>query len=64
MEKTAILFDIWLRGEVEDNVVGGGPFFGDLQKRIASLRIKVGELGLHSTVEANLYAFVASKSQS
>ncbi|MCI75011.1 hypothetical protein A2U01_0096277, partial [Trifolium medium] len=30
------------RGAVEDIVVGGGPFFRDLQWRVASLPIKVG----------------------
>ncbi|MCI41568.1 hypothetical protein A2U01_0062801, partial [Trifolium medium] len=45
-------------------VVGGGPFFGDLQWRIASLHIKFGGLGLYSAVEATSYAFVASRAQS
>ncbi|MCI07652.1 hypothetical protein A2U01_0028721, partial [Trifolium medium] len=49
---------------VEDIVVGEGPFFGDLQWRLASLPIKVGELGLYYAVEAALDAFVASRSQS
>jgi hypothetical protein len=54
MEEAAILFDKELRAAVEDIVVGGGPFFGDLQWRVASLPIKVGGLGLYSTVEAAL----------
>ncbi|KAK2455796.1 hypothetical protein QL285_003218 [Trifolium repens] len=64
MEEAAILFDKGLRGAVEDIVVSGGPFFGDLQWRISSLPIKVGGLGLYSAVEAALYAFVASRAQS
>ncbi|MCI53143.1 hypothetical protein A2U01_0074389, partial [Trifolium medium] len=64
MEDAAILFDKWLRGAVEDIVVGGGSFFGDLQWSLASLPIKVGGLGLYSAVEAVLYAFVASRAQS
>jgi len=31
MEEAAMLFDKELREAVEDIVVGGGPFFGDLQ---------------------------------
>jgi hypothetical protein len=54
MVRAAILFDKELRAAVEDIVVGGGPFFGDLQWRVASLPIKVGGLGLYSTVEAAL----------
>ena len=53
-----------MRGAVEDIVVGGGPFFGDFQWRIASLPIKAGGLGLYSAVEASSYAFVASRAQS
>jgi hypothetical protein len=64
MEDAAILFDKGLRGAVENFVVGGGPFFGDLQWRIASLPIKVGGLGLYSAIEAASYAFVASRAQS
>ncbi|MCI97565.1 hypothetical protein A2U01_0118866, partial [Trifolium medium] len=60
MEDAAIFFDKGLRDAVEDIVVGGGPFFGDLQWRIASLPIMVGGLGLYSAVEAASYAFVAS----
>ncbi|MCI50682.1 hypothetical protein A2U01_0071926, partial [Trifolium medium] len=64
MEDAAILFDKGLRGAVEDIVVDGGPFFGDLQWRLASLPIKVGGLRLYSAVEAVSYAFVASRAQS
>jgi hypothetical protein len=64
MEEAAILFDKELRAAVEDIVVGGGPFFGDLQWRVASLPIKVGGLGLYSAVEAASYAYVASRAQS
>ncbi|GAU39704.1 hypothetical protein TSUD_274980 [Trifolium subterraneum] len=64
MKDAAILFDKELRGAVEDIVVGGGRFFRDFQWRIASLPIKAGGLGLYSAVEANSYAFVASRAQS
>ncbi|MCI61183.1 hypothetical protein A2U01_0082440, partial [Trifolium medium] len=56
--------DEGLCGAVEDIVVGGGPFFGDLQWRLASLPIKAGGLGLYSVVEAASYAFVTSRAQS
>ncbi|MCI52451.1 hypothetical protein A2U01_0073695, partial [Trifolium medium] len=36
MKDAVILFDEGLCGVVEDIVVGGGPFFGDLQWRLAS----------------------------
>jgi len=36
VEKAAMLFDKELREAVEDIVVGGGPFFGDLQWRLTS----------------------------
>jgi hypothetical protein len=58
------LFDKELREEVEDIVVGGGPFFGDLQWRLASLPIRFGGLSLYSTLEASSYAFVPSRAQS
>jgi hypothetical protein len=56
MEEAAGLFDKELRAVVENIVVGGGPFFGDLQWRLASLPIKFGGLGLYSVVEATSYA--------
>ncbi|KAK2365696.1 hypothetical protein QL285_079166 [Trifolium repens] len=49
---------------VENIVVGGGMFFGDLQWRLASLPIKFGGLGFYSAVEATSYASVASRAQS
>jgi hypothetical protein len=64
MADAAILFDKGLRGAVEDIVVGGSSFFGDLQWRITSLPIKVEGLGLNSAVEATSYAFVAYRAQS
>jgi hypothetical protein len=64
MEEATILFDKKLCGAVEDIVVCGVPFFGDLLWRLASLPIKVGELGLYSAVDAASYAFVASRAQS
>jgi len=59
-----MLFDKKLCGAVEDIVVGGSPFFKDLQCRSASLPIRFGELGLYSTVEASSYAFMVSGVQS
>jgi hypothetical protein len=59
-----MLFDIELCEAVEDIVVGGGHFFGDLQWRLASLLIRFGGLSLYSALEASSYAFVASRSQS
>jgi hypothetical protein len=56
-----MLFDKELRGAVGDIVVGGGPYFGDLQWRVAYLPIEAGGLSLYSAVEAALYAFVASR---
>ncbi|KAL7610215.1 hypothetical protein Lser_V15G14394 [Lactuca serriola] len=64
MEEAAIFFDNGLRVAIEDIVVCGGPFFGDIQWRIASLPIRFGGLGLYSAVEATSYAFVASRAQS
>jgi hypothetical protein len=42
MEDAAILFDKESRAAIEDIVVRGGPFFGDLQWRMASIPIKCG----------------------
>ncbi|PWA60602.1 reverse transcriptase domain-containing protein [Artemisia annua] len=39
VEEAALLFDKGLREAIEDMVVCGGPFFGDLQWRLASLPI-------------------------
>jgi len=58
-----MLFDKELREAVEDIVVGGSPFFGDLQWRLASLPIIYGGLGLNSALEASSYTFVASRAQ-
>ncbi|XP_022042194.1 uncharacterized protein LOC110944857 [Helianthus annuus] len=64
MEDAALFFDKGLREAIEELVVCGGPFFGDLQWRLASLPIRFGGLGLYSAVEASSYAFVASRVQS
>jgi hypothetical protein len=45
MEDVTMLFDKELRRAVEDIVVGGAHFFGDLQLRLASLLIRFGGLG-------------------
>ncbi|PWA78166.1 reverse transcriptase domain-containing protein [Artemisia annua] len=45
MEEVALLFDKGLRGSIENIVVCGGPYFGDLQWRLASLPIRFGGLG-------------------
>ncbi|KAL6521158.1 hypothetical protein OROGR_017727 [Orobanche gracilis] len=64
MEEAASFFDRGLRGSIEDIVVCGGPFFGDIQWRLAYLPIRFGGLGLYSPKEASSYAFVASRAQS
>ncbi|GJV68014.1 putative reverse transcriptase domain-containing protein [Tanacetum coccineum] len=64
MEEAALFFDKGLRGSIENIVVCGGPFFGDLQWRLASLPIRFGSLGLYSAKVASSYAFVASRAQS
>ncbi|XP_021989397.1 uncharacterized protein LOC110885960 [Helianthus annuus] len=53
-----------LREAIEDIVVCGGPFFGDLQWRIVTLPMRLGGLGLLSARDVAAYAFVASRSQS
>ncbi|GKB30286.1 hypothetical protein Tco_0869687, partial [Tanacetum coccineum] len=53
-----------LCGSIENIVVYGGPFFGDLQWRLASLPIRFGGLGLYSAKVVSSYAFVASRAQS
>ncbi|GJS24862.1 hypothetical protein Tco_0453494 [Tanacetum coccineum] len=63
MEEAALLFDKGLRLSIEDMVVCGGPFSGDIQWRLASLPIRFGGLGLYSATEASSYAFVASRAQ-
>ncbi|KAF5801739.1 hypothetical protein HanXRQr2_Chr06g0251561 [Helianthus annuus] len=64
MKDAALFFDKGLREAIEELVVCGGPFFGDLQWRLVSLPIRFGGLGLYSAVEASSYAFVASRAQS
>ncbi|GJU50466.1 putative reverse transcriptase domain-containing protein [Tanacetum coccineum] len=64
MEEAALFFDKGLRGSIENIVVCGGPFFGDLQWRLASLPIRFGGLGLYSAKLVSSYAFVASRDQS
>ncbi|KAJ0599143.1 putative reverse transcriptase domain, exostosin [Helianthus annuus] len=57
-------FDKGLREAIEDIVVCGGPFFGELQWRIATLPMRLGGLGLLSARDVAANAFVASRSQS
>ncbi|KAJ0617254.1 hypothetical protein HanIR_Chr02g0099381 [Helianthus annuus] len=64
MEDAVSRFDDGLRKAIEDIVVGGGPFFGDLQWRLASLPMRLGGLGLFSARDVGAYAFVASRAQS
>ncbi|GJS71154.1 putative reverse transcriptase domain-containing protein [Tanacetum coccineum] len=64
MEEAVLFFDKGLRGSIENIVVCGGPFFGDLQWRLASLPIRLGGLGLYSAKVASSNAFVASRAQS
>jgi hypothetical protein len=56
VEETTMLFDEELRGAIEDIVVGGGSYFGDLQWRVTFLHIRVVGLSLYSAVDAVLYA--------
>ncbi|GKD76758.1 hypothetical protein Tco_1339379 [Tanacetum coccineum] len=44
MEEAALFFDKGLHGSIENMVVCGGPFFGDLQWRLSSLPIRFGGL--------------------
>ncbi|GKC83660.1 hypothetical protein Tco_1139377 [Tanacetum coccineum] len=64
MEEEALFFDKGLCGSIENIVVCGGPFFEDLQWRLASLPIRFGGLGLYSAKVVSSYAFVASRAQS
>ncbi|KAJ0805921.1 hypothetical protein HanPI659440_Chr02g0083791 [Helianthus annuus] len=57
-------FNDGLQEAIEDIVVGGGPFFGDLQWRLASLPMRLGGLGLLSARDVGVYAFMASRAQS
>jgi len=59
-----MLFDKELCGEIEYIVVDIGPFFWDLQWRLASLPIRFGRFGLYSAVEDSSYVFVASRTHS
>ncbi|KAJ0925533.1 putative reverse transcriptase domain, exostosin [Helianthus annuus] len=52
------------RGALEDIVVCGGAFFGDLQWRLASLPTRFRGLGICTAEDASSYAFVASRAQS
>ncbi|XP_076935722.1 uncharacterized protein LOC143602539 [Bidens hawaiensis] len=58
------VFNTGLRKAIEDIVVCGGAFFGDLQWRLASLPTRFGGLGICSAEDASSYAFVASRAQS
>ncbi|PWA84065.1 reverse transcriptase domain-containing protein [Artemisia annua] len=53
VEEAALLFDKGLREAIEDMVVCGGPFFGDLQWRLASLPIRMpkGEVNKYKSWE-------------
>ncbi|GJZ91147.1 putative reverse transcriptase domain-containing protein [Tanacetum coccineum] len=62
--QSGLVFDKSLCGSIENIVVYGGPFFGDLHRRLASLPIGLGGLGLYLSKVAFSYAFVASRAQS
>ncbi|KAJ0453015.1 hypothetical protein HanHA300_Chr15g0585561 [Helianthus annuus] len=64
MVDAASRFDDSLWEAIEDIVVGGGPFFGDLQWRLASLPMCLGGLGLLLARDVEVYAFVAFRAQS
>ncbi|MFS7914916.1 hypothetical protein Hanom_Chr02g00159161 [Helianthus anomalus] len=57
------VFDKGLRNAINDIVVCGGAFFGDLQWRLTSLPTRFGGLGICSAEDASSYAFVASMAQ-
>nr|GEV44048.1 reverse transcriptase domain-containing protein [Tanacetum cinerariifolium] len=63
MEEASLFFDKSLRRSIENIVVCGGPFFGDLQWQLAYLLIQFGGLGLYSAKLVSSYAFVASRAQ-
>lgn len=63
-DEAILCFDKGLREAIEDIVVCGGPFFGDLQWRLAFLLMRLGGLGLLSARDVRAYAFVASRAQS
>ncbi|GKC09497.1 hypothetical protein Tco_1001107, partial [Tanacetum coccineum] len=54
-----LFFASIMRGSIENIVVCGGPFFGDLQWRLAFLPIRLDGLGLYMEKEASSYAFMA-----
>ncbi|GKA42475.1 hypothetical protein Tco_0735135 [Tanacetum coccineum] len=64
MEEAALFFVKGLCGSIESMMGCEGPFFGELQWRLASLPIRFGGLGLYSAKVASPYAFVASRAQS
>ncbi|GKE08224.1 hypothetical protein Tco_1411775 [Tanacetum coccineum] len=64
MEDATLFFDKCLRGSIENIVICGGLFFGDIQWRLDSLLIRFGGLGLYSAKVISSYAFVASRAQS
>ncbi|KAM0009212.1 hypothetical protein Hdeb2414_s0095g00791841 [Helianthus debilis subsp. tardiflorus] len=64
MDDAVSCFDKGFRKAIEDIVVCGGPFFGDLQWRIVTLPMRLGGLGLLSARDVAAYAFMASRSQS
>nr|GEU60664.1 hypothetical protein [Tanacetum cinerariifolium] len=63
MDEAALFFENGLRRSIDNIVVCEGPFFGDLQWRLASLPIRLGGLGLYSIKVASSYAFVALRAQ-
>ncbi|GKE65374.1 hypothetical protein Tco_1519535 [Tanacetum coccineum] len=64
MEEATLFFDKGLRGSIENIVVCGGPFYRDLQWRLASLPIRFDGLDLYSTKLVSSYTFVTSRAQS
>nr|GEZ20429.1 putative reverse transcriptase domain-containing protein [Tanacetum cinerariifolium] len=57
-------FDKGLRRSIENIVVFGGPFFEDLQWRLASLPFRFSGLGLYSAKVVASYTFMALRAQS
>nr|GEW26915.1 putative reverse transcriptase domain-containing protein [Tanacetum cinerariifolium] len=63
IEDATLFFEKDLRGSIENIVVCGGPFFGDLQWQLSSLHIRFDGLGLYSAKLVSSYTFVASRAQ-
>lgn len=57
MEESVLFFNKCIHWEIEDNVVCGSPFIGDIHWLLASFPIRFCGLVLYSIVEATPYVF-------